>query len=235
MTEPPGVTAALSTRQGTAGPTGDAATIHTLSDRTTAAALIDGIGHSARVSRIAALLADVTARVAARRGALAGLLAAGELITDPGPADNPEPDAVAATAITAPCDNVTRVAWVGDVRVWGWDGNRLRLHSTDQTMGQFLRVYGGPAADLAPAHDNWVRVSLSTAVVATVRETELPEPLVLLTTDGIHDTVPRERLEALIREHGHHPQTLANQLTVAALPGRTGERDDATAVVLLRA
>ncbi|MEU5399735.1 hypothetical protein ABZ348_10600 [Streptomyces sp. NPDC005963] len=223
----------LSTRPGTAGPSGDAAVVHMLADRTTAAAIVDGIGHSERVATVATLLAEVAARVAARRGALAGLLSAGELVADPGYDDEPEPDAVAVAAVTGPGDDTTRIAWVGDARAWGWNGVRLRQYSTDQTMGEFLRVYGGPAADLADHHDAWVRTSLATAVVATVREAEIPDRLVLLTTDGIHDTVSPPELEALVRAHEDHPQTLTDALTAAARTGHSGERDDATAVALL--
>lgn len=227
------VTIGLSTRPGTAGPSGDAAVVHTMADQTTASAVVDGIGHSDRVSSVATLLAEVAARVTARRGALAGLLSAGELVADPGAEEGPEPDAVAVVAVTAPGDDTTRIAWVGDARAWGWDGTRLRQYSTDQTMGEFLRVYGGPAAELADQHDVWVRASLATAVVATVREAEIPDRLVLLTTDGVHDTVGHDEFEAVVRAHENHPQALTDALTAAAREGRTGERDDATAVALL--
>ncbi|WP_436776362.1 hypothetical protein [Yinghuangia sp. YIM S09857] len=183
--------------------------------------------------RTTTLLAEVAARVATRRGALAGLLSASELVADPSAEEGPEPDAVAVVAVAAPGDNTTRIAWVGDARAWGWDVTRLRQYSTDQTMGQFLRVYGGPAAELAGHHDEWVRASLAAAAVATVREAEVPDRLVLLTTDGMHDTVGHEEVEALLRAHENHPQAPADALAAAAREGRTGERDDATAVALL--
>jgi hypothetical protein len=44
---------------------GDAAVVHTLADQTTAAAVVDGIGRSERVSSVATLLAEVAARVGA--------------------------------------------------------------------------------------------------------------------------------------------------------------------------
>lgn len=92
------ITIGLSTRPGTAGPSGDAAVVHTLADQTTAAAVVDGIGHSERVSSVATLLAAVAARIAA----LAGLLSAGELVADPGAEAETEPDAVAVVAVTGP-------------------------------------------------------------------------------------------------------------------------------------
>ncbi|WP_030757144.1 SpoIIE family protein phosphatase [Streptomyces sp. NRRL F-5135] len=232
--EPISVTVALSTRPGTAGLSGDAAAVHTLADQTAAVAVVDGIGHSERVASVSALLAEVVARVAARRGALAGLLSAGELVADPGADEEPEPDAVAVVAVTDPGDDTTRIAWVGDARAWGWDGTRLRQYSTDQTMGQFLRrVHPDGPPERAHHYDAWVRAALSTAVVATVREAEISDPLVLLTTDGIHDTVNQAELEALVHAH-RDPQALADALTAAAREGCNGERDDATAAVLLR-
>ncbi|MGG7571199.1 hypothetical protein [Streptomyces sirii] len=233
MTTDRAIAIGLSTRPGTAGPSGDAAVVHTLADQTVAAAIVDGIGHSERVSCVATLLAEVAARVAARRGTLPGLLSAAELVADPGAEEVAEPDAVAVVAVTAPGDDTTRIAWVGDARAWGWDGTRLRQYSTDQTMGQFLRVYGGPAVELADHHDVWVRASLATAVVATVREAEISDRLVLLTTDGIHDIVGHDEVEALVRAHEDHPQALTDALAAAAREDRTGERDDATAVALL--
>jgi serine/threonine protein phosphatase PrpC len=78
-------------------------------------------------------------------------------------------------------------------------------------------------------------VSLSTAVVATVREAAIPDPLVMLTTDGIHGTVGHGELEAIVRTNQADPQAAADALAAAAREDRDGNRDDATAVVLLRA
>ncbi|MFF2014098.1 hypothetical protein ACFVWY_34235 [Streptomyces sp. NPDC058195] len=165
---------------------------------------------------------------------MAGLLSASELVPSSGAEEEPEPDAVAVVALTAPGDDTTRIAWAGDARAWGWGGTRLRQDSTDQTMRQFPRVCGGPAAELADHRDVWVRVSLATAVVATAREAEIPDRLVLLTADEIHDTVGRDEVEALVRAHEAHPQVLTNgPWPAAARDGLTGERDDATAVALL--
>ncbi|MFC4328738.1 hypothetical protein ACFPC0_13010 [Streptomyces andamanensis] len=38
----------------------------------------------------------------------------------------------------------THVAWVGDCRAYGWNGQQLSLHTTDQTMGQWVSLYGPP-------------------------------------------------------------------------------------------
>jgi serine/threonine protein phosphatase PrpC len=228
-----GVAIGLASRPGTVHPSGDAAVVHTTADQATAVAVVDGIGHSDRVAYVARLLAEVAARVAARRGPLAGLLSAGELVADPGDGEEPEPDAVAVVAVTQPGKDTTRVAWVGDCRAWGWDGAELRQYSTDHTMGQWLRIHRGVPADIVSHHDAWVRVTVAGAVVATVREVEIPDRLVLLTSDGVHDQVDLVDLVDLVRAHVADPQALAQALTAAARTSDGGERDDATAVVLL--
>lgn len=222
----------LATREGTAADNADAATVHVLADGTVGAAVIDGIGHGPHTSTTAPLLAQAAARLTARRGTLAGLLTAGELVADPG-ADGEEADAVAVVAAVLPGTNETRVAWVGDCRAYGWNGNRLTLYTTDHTVGEQLRTNGAPW-ELAEQHDNWLRTSLSDAVVGTVYQVTIPDPVVLLTSDGIHDQIEPDALEALVRQHADDPQTLAETLVAAAQQDERGYRDDATTIVIRR-
>ncbi|MFC8709971.1 PP2C family protein-serine/threonine phosphatase [Streptomyces sp. NPDC057197] len=222
---------AMATREGTAADNADAARVYVLADGTVGAALVDGIGHGPRTSATAPLLAEAAARYTAHRGALAGLLSAALLVADTG-ADGDEANAVGVVAYTGWPGGI-RVAWVGDCRAYGYDGHRLTQHSTDQTMGQWLRRYG-PPVEIAAHYDDWVRVSLHSATVATTRELDIIEPLVILTSDGVHDQVPHDRLETLTRRHADDPQTLANALVAAAQPDDEGYRDDATAIVIHR-
>ena len=174
------------------------------------------------------LLAQVAARVGVRRGVLAGLLAAAELVADGDPDGE---NAVAVLAVTRP-GKTTRIAWVGDARAYGWDGTRLRRYTTDHTVGQQLRVNGVPV-ELAEQHDNWIRTSLGCAVVATVYTVEIPAgELVVLTSDGVHDALAPDVLEALIRDHADDPQALTDTLVGAVVEDDDGDRDDATAVVV---
>ncbi|WP_431980039.1 hypothetical protein [Streptomyces qinglanensis] len=218
------------TRPGSRGDLADAAHIYHLADGTIGAAVIDGIGHGPHTSRVAPILASVAARITARRSPLAGLLTAADLVADAG-ADGHEADAVAVVAqISA---EGARIAWVGDCRAYTCDGTSLTQHSTDQTMGQWVRIHKDVPVEIAEHHDAWVRVQLSTATVATTRETDLPATarLVLLTSDGVHDQMPGERMAALVREHVDDPQALADAL-VAAAEDEGGYRDDATAIVI---
>lgn len=224
------ITWGTATREGTAEDNADSARVHVLADGTVGAAVIDGIGHGPHTSRVAPILAEVAARIAARRGPLAGLLTAGELIADRGP-DGEGADAVAVAALVRPDDDIAVVAWIGDARAYGWDGITLTLYSDDHTVGAQLRA-NGVALDIAREHDNWLRTSLSRATVGTVYNAGIRDSLLLLTSDGIHDQIPMDTLTALVGEHETEPQALAKALVAAVEPDKTGYRDDATVIVL---
>ncbi|MFJ2432954.1 hypothetical protein ACIOWM_07050 [Streptomyces anulatus] len=227
------ITTGLATREGTAEDNADAARVYTLEDGTVGAAVIDGIGHGPHTSRTAPLLAETAARIAARRGPLGGLLAASELIADRG-ADGEEADAVAVAVRVRPDDDITVINWTGDARAYGWDGERLELYTDDHTVGRQLRA-NGVSLEIAREHDNWLRTSLSRATIGTVYTASTRDQVVILTSDGVHDQMPADALEDLVREHQGNPQALADALVAAAQPDQDGYRDDATAVVIAAA
>jgi serine/threonine protein phosphatase PrpC len=223
-------TAAAASRRGVRACNCDGHTVAYGADGTTAAAVVDGIGNSPEIAAMADVLATVIARTALRRGGLAALLTAGEVIADPGPyADTP--DAVAVVAVAQAGDE-TRVAWCGDSRIYGFDGERVRQYSTDATVGEQLRR-NGVAIELAAEHDNWLKVSLSRATVGTVYTAFIPEDeLVLLCSDGVVDGLPAGRLDELVLEYADDVQALADALVNQTEPDTDGYRDDATAVIL---
>ncbi|MGW8846582.1 hypothetical protein ACWGNE_02265 [Streptomyces xiamenensis] len=228
MTE---IVTAVAEREGTTPPNADAAHTYTAADGTTAAAVVDGIGHSPAVVHFAPLAAEVIVRIAATRGGLAGLLTAAELVADPGAGPEPEADAVAVVAVAFPGED-TIVNWVGDARAYAWNEAELRQYTTDHTVARQLSESGiGP--EIAAPYGAWVRTSLARSSVATVREVVIPAgQLVILTSDGVHDQVPHEDMVGLVRRHGDDPQVLAGALVAAARAGDDGARDDATAVVI---
>jgi PPM family protein phosphatase len=195
----------------------------------TAAAVVDGIGDDENGAAVMRLAAQVAARYGVTKGGLGGVMAAAGLIEDPGIDDNP-PDGVLVLALVEPGRD-TVISWVGDSHAYGWDGETLNLRSDPHTMGRFLRQNGD--VDLAVHHDNWIRVSLSTATVHTVALSEIPasETVVLLLSDGL-DTLSREELARLVCEHPTEPQALAEAIVSSARPDDEGIRDDATAVVI---
>ncbi|MFF2378650.1 protein phosphatase 2C domain-containing protein [Streptomyces xiamenensis] len=220
------------TRAGTAEPSGDAVVVRVLPDGTTAAAVVDGIGHSAEVAETAGLLAAVAARVTGRRGPLAGLLSAAELIADTGAGADSEADAVAAVAVAEPGGEV-RVGWIGDCRAYALeDGGELVQLTHDHNLADQLELCGYTGEVLRSA-GQWVRTTVATATVATVGEAWTQAPVVLLTTDGVHDQVPHEEMARLARRHEDDPQALADALVAAATADDSGVRDDATASVLV--
>ncbi|MFD7410607.1 PP2C family serine/threonine-protein phosphatase [Kitasatospora purpeofusca] len=235
--------AAVATAVGTSGITGDAAYVHRLATGAVGTCVVDGIGHSPRITARAALLAEVGARIAGTRGPLHGILAAAELISDPGPDDAPEEDAVAVAAAVHPGSQHVQIAWTGDCAAWAYDPDSQLMvkTTTDQTMGAYLRTVnpGGPSA-LAEHHDAWVRASLARSSIATVRETEVTSPLVLLTTDGVHDVLTATEISQIVQGYlrgaygGGHDEMARHLIrqSQAIAAKRGGEVDDATVVVL---
>ncbi|MFD7590867.1 SpoIIE family protein phosphatase [Kitasatospora sp. NPDC059811] len=222
------ITIGIAQREGTSGPIADAAATYTsTSTDRTAVALVDGMGHGADIVRLAPMLAETAARVGAVRGALAGLLSAGLLVNDPGP------DAVGVLAVTR-ADGSAELVWAGDCRGYRWDGSGLQPLTTDHNLAAYLTRVAKDAGDVpVAALADFVGVTLGLAVPATVPFVSVPAGVTLiLTTDGIHDSVGQEELEVLVHAHQDSPQDLAEALVAAARAGRDGERDDATAVVM---
>ncbi|XTZ17062.1 PP2C family protein-serine/threonine phosphatase [Micromonospora echinospora] len=227
------ITTGLASRQGTRAHNADAVHIYQGDDGTTVAAVIDGTGNDAELAHITATMATVVARVSYRRGGLAALLTASDLLHD-------DYNAAAVTVQVDP-DGHVHAHWIGDSRAYWWDGTDLRQLTTDHTMGQLLRLSGGKAAEqVAATHDHWLRLGLAEATPASVAEirslTAEDTPLaaghlVILTSDGVHDAIPHATLVALIRDHAD-PQTLADAIAAAARVNAEGYRDDATVAVV---
>ena len=223
------ITTAITTRAGTEPPNCDAAAAFTTADGTVGAVLIDGTGHSPGIAAGVQHLAWAGARLAARLDGRSALVTLGQIIADP--AEETSGPAVAAVAHP---DGEVVVHWIGDCRAYAWTGEHLVQLTTDHTMGECLRVNaaGGPLPEYR-AHDNWVLGTLSRALPTTIFEATIERPdLVVLTTDGIHDTVPHAGLETLVSLRRGNPQALARALVAAAAPDADGYRDDATAIVL---
>lgn len=221
------------TRRGTRDHNCDAARIYQMLDGPLAAAVIDGTGNDDELADLAGTLATVAIRIGTRRGGLAGLITAGELIADGGH------ESAAVLAILPADGGPAVISWIGDCRAYYWDGTRLRQSTTDHTMGQQLRQSGGAPWEVAATHDHWLLLGLSSATAATVRQVRIPAvdrdlhpgDLILLTSDGVHDQVPHDRLVDLI-ETLPDPQELADAIVAVAIEDKDGYRDDATVVVL---
>ncbi|GAA0609765.1 SpoIIE family protein phosphatase [Kribbella sandramycini] len=219
----------IASRRGTRAHNMDAAAAFEAVTGDVAVAVVDGIGNDPDGSELMQLICTAAARIAASRGALAGVLTAAALIdADPG-TDDYGPDAVMVLAVSRPGYEV-ELAWVGDSHIYSWDGVRLARRTTPHTMGEYLRL-NGESEQLAVRHDNWTRMSLTIASPTTVALAEAPaHELLILLSDGL-DGLLHGELAAAVAEHAGDPQTLAEALVAAARP--SGDyRDDATAVVL---
>ncbi|MCX5079004.1 hypothetical protein OG321_42165 [Streptomyces sp. NBC_00424] len=196
------------------------------------AAVVDGAGHHLDTVRYSTTVPTTITQLGMVLGGVTALTTAGRMAE----AYSHVPHASAVYANAAP-GRPTAIHWIGDCRAYGWrDGDGLTQWSTDQTMGQWLRVNGGVPAEIAARHDNWSRLGLRQACATTCRQVEIPEdtPLVLLCSDGISDQVDQEVAEELCRKHRDSPQALADALVAAATQDEDGYRDDATVVILLR-
>lgn len=222
---------ATASRQGTSGDNADAAAIHHLPEiETTAAAIVDGIGHGEHVVAFARLAAQVAARVGARKTSILGILAAAELNAASG-GEPINPDGVAVLAVARP-DGATSIAWTGDARAYGYDGRQLHQRTTDMTVGQYLRVNGFPLEATA-AHDDWIRTSLGRSSVNTVHQAVVHDRLIVLTSDGVHKQITDQRLAEIVHEHAEDPEALVAAIVGAPVADADGYRDDATAIAIL--
>lgn len=237
---------ATATRRGTRPRNADSAAVHRLpGSPMVAAALVDGIGNTDAVVEFSTIAAQVIARVGARRGPLLGILTGAEMAAAP-PAEQVD-DGVAVAALTNEQTGTTSIAWTGDARLYGWTGTSLVQRSTDQTMGTWLRRWGGTGVTLhrdaqpdetvsveagARVLDDYPRATLGRCSIATVPLCQVYDRLLILTSDGAHGQTTHDTLTSLVREHVDNPQALANAIVAAARGDADGYRDDATCVVL---
>ncbi|MEU3602233.1 hypothetical protein ABZ714_26475 [Streptomyces sp. NPDC006798] len=240
------IIAAIATRKGTRKYNCDAARIHQLPGTgTVAAVIVDGIGNTPKKAAFSRLAAECIARVSARRDPLLGILHGAALNTAPPGTLIPD-DGVAAVAVAAP-NRRTAIAWTGDALISGWTGEKLVRRSTLQTMGTWLRAWGGTAVTLHPSEgpdetvsvdrgalvlDDLARSTLGRCSIDTVPLCFVEDPVLILTSDGAHGQIPHQLMEDLAREHADTPRALADAIVAAAEPDKTGYRDDATAIVM---
>jgi protein phosphatase len=194
-----------------------------------AAALVDGMGSGPETVEFARVAAYVSVRVGARKGALPGVLAAAELVADP-TAEAPRPDGSIVLAVVRP-GQPTVIGHVGDCRAWAWEDGDLTQLTVDHTKGWRIRQQGLGDEKRALRSDNVVVSSLSRATVGTVAIIESAAPTIVLTCDGIHQTISPAELAA-ITSANPDPVGCAQALVDAAR--EAGARDDMTALVLRR-
>jgi protein phosphatase len=181
-------------------------------------ALADGVGDDHGAARAALLAATAAVRVTATDGPAAALVAARLAV-------EADPDAGDCVLVVAqPFGLGYRLAWVGDVRAYAWDGRGLFQLTTDHTLAQYHRDRGTVPS---PAMEHQVLTSVRTAGPARFGLASLAVPTrLLLTSDGVHKRLSHATMSDLVR----YAQDPAGALVAAARDA--GTSDNATAVVV---
>lgn len=181
-------------------------------------ALADGVGDRPGAARAAQLAVTAAVAVPAADGPTAALLAARRAVE----ADPQAGDCVLVVA--QPFGLGYRLAWVGDVRAYAWDGRVLLPLTTDHTLAQYLRDRGSTPS---PAMEHQVLTSVRTAAAAEFGLSSLAIPArLVLTSDGVHKTLTHEAMTTIVR----HAADPAAALVAAAR--EAGTLDNTTAAVV---
>lgn len=201
------------------------------SARTLAAAVVDGVGNDLEITGVVHLLAETAVRVGARKGALAGLMAASELIANTG-VEFPVPDGSMVLAVCRPLKS-TLIAQVGDTSAFGYYP-RYTPGLVPLAEGDFAVRCVRPDGEHDPeSHTAGCRVttgSVARATMGTVTLTETHANTVVLTSRGVHGHLSIEDMTQVVNDHRADPAKCAALLVEAAR--EAGNRDNATALVL---
>ncbi|MFC7331486.1 PP2C family protein-serine/threonine phosphatase [Marinactinospora rubrisoli] len=268
LTEQPrrlAATIGAATDQGPRDQQKDAAAVHTTRDGDVGAVLVDGFSERLGEEPVFRATAELAAWVAAKHDALAGLIAAQEVIhiagRTAGTDDLLGPDCVGAI-VSIRRDGSADATWTGDCRVYTWRraDKQLTLHTRDHTEGARMRERIAAEPELAeswadPADfDHEVTTTMQWASIPEHHHREVPigrraiagwVPLptcdmVLITCDGVHDTMPHEDLQRVVTGHADQDPAAIAQALITAARAADAQHDDpdervddnATAVVV---
>jgi PPM family protein phosphatase len=181
-------------------------------------ALADGVGDHPGAARAAVLAARAAVAMPVTAGPVAALSAARRAVeADPSAGD-------CVLVVAQPSGLGYRLAWVGDVRAYAWDGRALFPLTTDHTLAQHLRDRGRLPS---PAMEHQVLTSVRTAGPAEFGLASLAVATrLLLTSDGVHKTLTHEAMTGIMLAAADPAAAL-----VAAARG-AGTRDNTTALVV---
>lgn len=128
------------------------------------------------------------------------------------------------------------IAWVGDSRIYLWDGERLSQISHDHSVVQDLldQGYITPEEALVHPEKNLITqalgsIDLQDVIVDTLTGQLLKGQQILLCSDGLNDEVRDEQISDILAQ-GQSEQDTVNALIQAALTN--GGSDNVTAVLV---
>lgn len=185
-------------------------------------ALADGIGDNERAARAATLAVDAAIHSSPALGPAAAILAAQEAIRkDPSASD------CVLVVVMPDAESGYQIAWVGDARAYSWTQEGIRQLTVDHTVAQYFR---NRHQATTPRMEHMVTTSVS-----TTRPDEIGTAWaksrsgLLLTSDGVHKTLPVKSLWSALRE----PDRAATSLVKSAISA--GSTDNTTALVIMDA
>jgi serine/threonine protein phosphatase PrpC len=182
-------------------------------------ALADGIGDTMWASEAARVASDVAVRTPVLAGPVEAILAAQRALE----AMHTGADCVLVVAMG------DRIAWVGDVRAYGWDGTQLVQLTSDQTLAEYFR-----------SHDAIPTPRMEHVVTNSLRNTR-PDQIghmtardctsILLSSDGVHKVVSQQIIEGVLAETETSARDRVSTLVDTAM--LMGGNDNATACVIM--
>ncbi|MFE0027710.1 PP2C family protein-serine/threonine phosphatase [Amycolatopsis sp. NPDC059021] len=179
-------------------------------------ALADGVGDSPAAARAARTAAATAARANIADGPVAAILAAQRAVHALGG------DGDAVLVVAMPAATGYRIAWVGDVRAYAWDGVLLSQLTTDHTLAQYFRARHQPTT---PRMEHMVTTSVRTTHPHEIGTAELTgSGGLLLSSDGVHKTVPLATMQHILADPAGSAQGLVDRAMAL------GGTDNATAL-----
>jgi serine/threonine protein phosphatase PrpC len=184
-------------------------------------ALADGIGDDMWAGEAARVASDVAVRTSSLAGPVEAVLAAQRAVQ----ALNTGADCVLVVAMG------DQIAWVGDVRAYGWDGEQLVQLTTDQTVAEYFRARD---AIPSPRMEHVVTNSLRTTRPDQIGHVTARNcTTILLSSDGVHKTVAPQTIEAILAESETTTHNQVSTLVDTAMV--LGGQDNATACLVTTA
>jgi len=181
-------------------------------------ALADGIGDDMWAAEAARVASDIAVRTSTLAGPVEAVLAAQRAIQ----ALNTGADCVLVVAMG------DQIAWVGDVRAYGWDGRQLVQLTTDQTVAEYFRSHD---AIPSPRMEHVVTNSLRTTRQDQIGQAKARNcRTILLSSDGLHKTVSPQTIEAILAEPATTTHNQVSTLVETAMV--LGGQDNATACLI---
>jgi len=186
-----------------------------------AVAVADGVGDSLDAAWSGQVAADTAARAGLAVSAPEALAEARDVVASVDPAGAGDSALVVAVG---ECATGWDIAWVGDCRAWTWRNGMLEQVTTDHTVAEGLRQLGSGAPP--PSAEHILTSSLRCRLVPDGTVTLGPGPL-LLTSDGVHKSLGRSEIEAVLSVDPADP---CEALLAAAR--LAGSRDNAAALLI---